>query len=207
VPLAIEAVRRIDAIFEIERELIGRSAAQRLAAQQAQVEPLVVGLERWMRGELGRLSRHADVAEAMDYIPGFDRADTVFSLRDVAVEIGVVDRVILDMHRHALVRGIERGASLDGPAPQNATMLEPKVPVQSRSLCIVLLHDEHSRPFARRQLAWRRLRGNTEIALGRVDADRGIAGRDRLSHPETIAEPARRSPENPAPSVGSAAGR
>jgi transposase len=66
-PLAIEAVRRIDAIFAVERELIGLPAAQRLAARQGQVVPLVADLERWMRGERGRLSRHSDVAKAMDY--------------------------------------------------------------------------------------------------------------------------------------------
>ena len=67
-PLAIEAVRRIDAIFDIEREINGLPAAQRVAARRAQVAPLVAELERWMRGERGKLSRHADVAKAMDYM-------------------------------------------------------------------------------------------------------------------------------------------
>jgi transposase len=67
-PLAIEAVRRIDAIFDIEREINGLPAAQRVAARRAQVGPLVAELERWMRGERGKLSRHADVAKAMDYM-------------------------------------------------------------------------------------------------------------------------------------------
>lgn len=67
-PLAVEAVRRIDAIFAVERNLNGLPAAQRLAARQVQVAPLVASLEAWMRGERGRLSRHADVAKAMDYM-------------------------------------------------------------------------------------------------------------------------------------------
>jgi transposase len=67
-PLAIEAVRRIDTIFAVERELIGLPAAQRLAARQQQVAALVADLEGWLRGERGRLSRHSDVAKAMDYI-------------------------------------------------------------------------------------------------------------------------------------------
>jgi transposase len=66
-PLAIEAVRRIDVIFAVERELIGVPAAQRHAARQIHVAPLIVDLERWMRGERGKLSRHSDVAKAMDY--------------------------------------------------------------------------------------------------------------------------------------------
>jgi transposase len=67
-PLAIEAVRRIDAIFDVEREINGLTAEQRLAIRQVRVAPLVASLEQWMRAERGRLSRHADVAKAMDYM-------------------------------------------------------------------------------------------------------------------------------------------
>jgi hypothetical protein len=67
VPLTIEAVRRIDAIFDAEREINGLPAAQRHTIRQVQVAPLVAPLEEWMRAERTRLSRHADVAKAMDY--------------------------------------------------------------------------------------------------------------------------------------------
>jgi transposase len=67
-PLAMEAVKRIDAIFAIERELLGKIAQERLAARQALAKPLVSSLEDWMRHERAKLSRHADVAEAMDYM-------------------------------------------------------------------------------------------------------------------------------------------
>jgi len=67
-PLAIEAVRRIDAIFDVEREISGLSAVQRHTIRQTQVAPLVTSLEQWMRAERGRLSRHADVAKAMNYM-------------------------------------------------------------------------------------------------------------------------------------------
>ena len=67
-PLAIEAVRRIDAIFDVEREINGLTAEQRLAIRQVRVAPLIKSLEHWMRAERGRLSRHADVAKAMDYM-------------------------------------------------------------------------------------------------------------------------------------------
>lgn len=36
--------------------------------RQVRVVPLVTSLEQWMRGERTRLSRHADVAKAMDYM-------------------------------------------------------------------------------------------------------------------------------------------
>jgi len=61
-------VRRIDAIFDIERDINGLSAAQRHAVRQIRVAPLVVALEQWMRGERAKLSRHAEVAKALDYM-------------------------------------------------------------------------------------------------------------------------------------------
>ena len=67
-PLAIEAVRRIDAVFAIERDLNGLPTAERLAARVRDVAPLVADLEDWMKAERSRLSRHADVAKAMDYM-------------------------------------------------------------------------------------------------------------------------------------------
>ena len=67
-PLALEAVKRIDAIFAIEREINGRPAEDRLAVRRARTAPLVSDLEAWMRNERGKLSRHSEVAKAMDYM-------------------------------------------------------------------------------------------------------------------------------------------
>ena len=67
-PLALEAVKRIDAIFDAEREINGRSAAERLAIRRSRVAPLVTDLKEWMQAERARLSRHSEVAKAMDYM-------------------------------------------------------------------------------------------------------------------------------------------
>jgi transposase len=67
-PLALEAVRRIDGIFDLERTINGADRATRLAVRRAEVAPLVADLETWMRSERERLSRHASVAQAMDYM-------------------------------------------------------------------------------------------------------------------------------------------
>jgi transposase len=67
-PLAVEAVRRIDAIFDVERTTNGLSAAQRLVTRQQHVASLVSDLETWMRMARGKLSRHAEAAKAMDYM-------------------------------------------------------------------------------------------------------------------------------------------
>jgi transposase len=67
-PLALEAVRRFDAIFEAERSLNGLSPDLRLEGRRRSVAPFVEDLERWMRAERGKMSRHSDVAKAMDYM-------------------------------------------------------------------------------------------------------------------------------------------
>ena len=67
-PLALEAVRQIDAIFAQEREINGRPAEERLACRRTHIAPLVAKFEAWMRAERPRLSRHADLAQAIDYM-------------------------------------------------------------------------------------------------------------------------------------------
>ena len=76
-PLALAAVRRIDALFDIERALNGKPASERLAARREHSVPLVADLQNWMREERAGMSRHNDVAKAMDYMlsrwPAFTR--------------------------------------------------------------------------------------------------------------------------------------
>jgi transposase len=67
-PIALEAVRRIDALFEIERGINGLSAEERLRVRHEQSAPLVASLESWLREQRGRLSRSASVAEPIDYM-------------------------------------------------------------------------------------------------------------------------------------------
>ena len=67
-PLALEAVKRIDVLFDIEREINGESAERRLAVRRERSAPLVAEFETWMHTERTRLSRHAPVAKAMDYM-------------------------------------------------------------------------------------------------------------------------------------------
>ena len=67
-PLALEVVRRIDALFEIERVINGQSPERRKAVRQDLSAPLVADLEAWMREQRAKLSRNNDVAKAMDYM-------------------------------------------------------------------------------------------------------------------------------------------
>ncbi len=61
-------MQRIDALFEIERKVNGRSADERKAIRQQLSKPLVNDMEIWMREQRSRLSRDTDLAKAFDYM-------------------------------------------------------------------------------------------------------------------------------------------
>jgi hypothetical protein len=67
-PVALEAVRRIDVLFDIERTINGLSAEERLRARRERSVPHLSALEAWLRDQRGRLSRSASVAEPIDYM-------------------------------------------------------------------------------------------------------------------------------------------
>jgi transposase len=66
-PLASEAVRQIDELFQIERQINGQPAAQRLAVRVEQSQPLVVALEAWLRVQYERVSRKSEIGKALAY--------------------------------------------------------------------------------------------------------------------------------------------
>jgi len=72
-PVALEAVTRIDALFDIERQINGLDAASRLAARQRLSRPLVEELHHWMHAERATMSRHNPVAKAIAYMFKADR--------------------------------------------------------------------------------------------------------------------------------------
>jgi transposase len=77
-PLAIEAVRRIDALFAIEREINGRSPVERLAVRRERSKPRVDALEAWLREHRRKLSSKSPMAKAIDYTLKRWRAFTRF---------------------------------------------------------------------------------------------------------------------------------
>jgi transposase len=67
-PIALEAVQRLDALFDIERTINGRSTAQRLALRQELSAPLMVELHAWLTAQRAKLSRGHDLAKAINYM-------------------------------------------------------------------------------------------------------------------------------------------
>ncbi|MBP1295771.1 hypothetical protein M2192_000375 [Bradyrhizobium elkanii USDA 61] len=67
-PIASEAVRRIDILFEIERTINGKTPEQRLAARRDKSRPIVADLEIWMRQQRTLLSSGNGTAKAINYL-------------------------------------------------------------------------------------------------------------------------------------------
>jgi transposase len=67
-PIALEAVQRIDALFDIERAINGKHADERLAVRRELSAPLVTELHSWLTAQLAKLSRNHDLAKAINYM-------------------------------------------------------------------------------------------------------------------------------------------
>ena len=67
-PIASEAVRRIDELFEIERAVNGQTPEQRLAVRREKSRPLVADLGIWMRQQRALLSSSNETAKAINYL-------------------------------------------------------------------------------------------------------------------------------------------
>ncbi len=67
-PVALEAVRKIDAIFDIEREINGLDVDARHAVRQSLVRPLCEELHAWLLDQRARMSKHNPVAKAIKYM-------------------------------------------------------------------------------------------------------------------------------------------
>ncbi len=67
-PICLEAMQRIDALFDIERDINGHSPEDRRTTRQASSAALVADLHRWLGEQRARLARGNDVARAIDYL-------------------------------------------------------------------------------------------------------------------------------------------
>ena len=77
-PIAMEMVRRIDALFEIERGINGKSPEERLAVRQTLSKPIIDDLEPWMREQKAKLPNGHDLRKALNYLLGRWHAFTLF---------------------------------------------------------------------------------------------------------------------------------
>jgi transposase len=66
-PIAAEAVKRIDVLFAIEREINGLAPQERLCLRQERSAPLIVELQAWLREQRAKLSKNSDTTKAINY--------------------------------------------------------------------------------------------------------------------------------------------
>src|SRR3954447_12150892 len=113
-PIASEALTRIAALYRIEGEIRGRSAAERRAVRQQRSLPLVEALQAWLRQKLSLISQKTKLAEAIRYAL-WRWAGLCLFLEDGRIEIdnNVVERSIRPLaltRKNALFAGSDGGA-------------------------------------------------------------------------------------------------
>ena len=113
-PVALEAVKRIDALFDIERDINGLSAEERLRVRQEQSTPLLAALETWLRDERSRMSRSASVVKPIDYmLKRWDRFARFIDDGRVCLTNNAAERALRGFalgRKSWLFAGSERGA-------------------------------------------------------------------------------------------------
>jgi transposase len=85
-PIAVETLRRISALYEIEARVRGKSATDRLAVRQAESKPLVTELRIWFEAQIAKLPARSPTADAirhaLNHWDGLERF-----LRDGRIEL------------------------------------------------------------------------------------------------------------------------
>ena len=113
------------------------------------------------------------VAVVGAFVPDPHAAGAVVSGGDLAREVDVAQRVVLDVHRETVALRVVRDALRDRPGDEHAIAFEPQVPMQAAR--VVLLHYEAGAPPGTTILA-RRLGGAGEVPFGVVLAERALLG-------------------------------
>ena len=67
-PIALEAVKRLDALFAIEREICGRTVAERYAVRQQKSKPLFDEMHEWLTAVRATLSHSSEAREPIEYM-------------------------------------------------------------------------------------------------------------------------------------------
>lgn len=69
-PIAEEGLRRIQALYQVEVGITGKSVAERLAERQARSKPLLTALKDWMQAQRRRASSKTALGKALQYTLG-----------------------------------------------------------------------------------------------------------------------------------------
>ena len=104
----------MDALFDIERDINGLSAKERLRVRHEQSAPLLAALKAWLREERSRMSRSASVARPIDYmLKRWDRFARFIEDGRVCLTNNAAERALQGFalgRKSWLFAGSERGA-------------------------------------------------------------------------------------------------
>ena len=129
----------------------------------AAVQPLALQRELEFAVRERLLGVRAALRLPIAAVPQLNRSAAILALRDRALEVAIVERMVLDLDREALIVRIERGTPRHRPGLEHAVEFETEVVVKARR--VVLLNDKTPPlPGADRRRAGR-LRGFREIPL------------------------------------------
>src|SRR6202142_2272255 len=66
-PVAKEALERIGQLYGIEKEIRGRSPAERREVRQARSRPFLEAMHKWLKATMSKLSKKSELARAIHY--------------------------------------------------------------------------------------------------------------------------------------------
>jgi transposase len=113
-PIATEAVARIGRLYEIEKDIRGKSADERRAVRQQKSAPLVNALKTWLEQQLARISGKSETAKIIRY--GLRHWEGLVRFLDdgrIELDTNIVER---SMRPQALTRKNALFAGSDGGA-------------------------------------------------------------------------------------------
>lgn len=112
-PIALEAITRIDAVFDLEREINGLDAERRRAIRETRIKPLVDDLHAWMIAQRARVSGGSPIGKALHYM--LVRWDAFARFLDdgrICITNNAAERVLRDVaigRKSWLFAGSDRG--------------------------------------------------------------------------------------------------
>jgi len=113
-PIALEAVRRIDALFAIERDINGMSAANRHRIRQEHSKPRLEDLRQWLQEHRAALSRSSSTLPPIDYmLKRWDRFATFIDDGRACLSNNAAERALRGFalgRKSWLFAGSDRGA-------------------------------------------------------------------------------------------------
>jgi transposase len=114
-PIAIEALKRIAALYAIEADIRGKSANERQIARQAESKPLITELRVWFEAQRAKLPARGPTAEAIRYaLNHWDGLQRFLDDGRLELDTNTVERAMRPValgRKNALFAGADVGAS------------------------------------------------------------------------------------------------